>query len=221
MDLGITGIEQTDWGVSRPKGAPPAALHGEAAHGNLDAVREICEAQGPERRELLEQADEFGDTALIKACRRGHADVAEYLLTCGANVDARNEDGYTALMLACYWEQLAVIELLLAHGADVTAESRNGRTCFDTARTPRVRALLAAATGRPTDKEFVGGPVVRSRAPLSTISTGNQQQPNRPASRSATHPDGHTWRHLTYFARVVLMHTVVACCRPWMRRPEV
>ena len=77
-------------------------------------------------QKLLESTDEFGDTPIIKACRRGHVDVASYLLDQGANADARNEDGYTALMLACYWEQLAVVDLLLRHGADAGATSNNG-----------------------------------------------------------------------------------------------
>ena len=95
MELGLDGLEETDWGVSRPKDAALGDLHTEAAHGNLDAVRDICEQlprHGPGRAEQLEKTDEFGDTAIIKACRRGHADVAAYLLGVGADADARNED---------------------------------------------------------------------------------------------------------------------------------
>ena len=77
-------------------------------------------------QKLLESMDEFGDTPIIKACRRGHTDVASYLLDQGANIDARNEDGYTPLMLACYWEQLEVVDLLLRHGADAGLTSNNG-----------------------------------------------------------------------------------------------
>ena len=82
----------------------------------------------PDRLEqkLLESTDEFGDTPIIKACRRGHIEVTSFLLEQGANIDARNEDGYTALMLACYWEQLEVVDLLLRHGADAGLTSNNG-----------------------------------------------------------------------------------------------
>ena len=69
----------------------------------------------------------------------------------GANLDARNEDGYTPLMLACYWEQLGVVQMLLRQGADTSLASHNGRTCFDTARSDSVRALLATA---PTSWEY-------------------------------------------------------------------
>ncbi len=77
-------------------------------------------------QKLLESTDEFGDTPIIKACRRGHIEVTSFLLEQGANIDARNEDGYTALMLACYWEQLPVVDLLLRHGADAGLTSNNG-----------------------------------------------------------------------------------------------
>ena len=82
----------------------------------------------PDRLEqkLLESTDEFGDTPIIKACRRGHIEVTSFLLEQGANIDARNEDGYTSLMLACYWEQLQIVDLLLRHGADAGLTSNNG-----------------------------------------------------------------------------------------------
>ena len=127
--------------------APLESLHTEAARGNLRAVRELVESRSPtKRKDMLERTDEFGDTPMIKACRRGHTEVAECLLQHGANLDARNEDGYTPLMLACYWEQLGVVQMLLRQGADTSLASHNGRTCFDTARSDSVRALLATGS---------------------------------------------------------------------------
>jgi hypothetical protein len=109
----------------------------------------------PDRLEqkLLESTDEFGDTPIIKACRRGHIEVTSFLLEQGANIDARNEDGYTALMLACYWEQLEVVDLLLRHGADAGLTSNNGvflpRPPVGALCRLTVRALLGRWACRP------------------------------------------------------------------------
>jgi hypothetical protein len=150
--MAMSSSDYTDWGVGpapRRAGSPPPSLHVEAARGNLAAARALlARCRGAEeRRQLLETTDEFGDTPVIKACRRGHAELAAHLLEQGAEVDARNEDGYTGLMLACYWEQLGVIEVLLRYGADARASSKNGRTCFDTARSAQVRVMLSSRGG--------------------------------------------------------------------------
>ena len=153
-------------------------MHTEAARGNLAAVRQLLDsAQSPARRKkLIESMDEFGDTPIIKACRRGHAEVASFLLEQGANIDARNEDGYTPLMLACYWEQLEVVDLLLRHGADAGLTSNNGRTCYDTARTDAVRALLArgsAPSGEPPSSARKSSPLPHAdvRSPFVAAAT--------------------------------------------------
>ena len=42
----------------------------------------------------------YGDTALIMANRKGHADVVRLLLERGASVDLQDNDGNTALIMA-------------------------------------------------------------------------------------------------------------------------
>ena len=102
-------------------------------------------------QKLLESTDEFGDTPIIKACRRGHVEVTSFLLEQGANIDARNEDGYTALMLACYWEQLPVVDLLLRHGADAGLTSNNGALALSLPPPP-VGALSCLTIRAPSDR---------------------------------------------------------------------
>jgi hemoglobin len=60
-------------------------------------------------------------TALHMAARRGNTEVAEALLGCGANIEARDSHGDTPLRRAVNCRQTNVVELLLARGADETA----------------------------------------------------------------------------------------------------
>ena len=116
------------------------SIHTEAARGQVDAVARLLATGVP-----VEQRDAFGDTALVKAARRGATEVVRLLLDQRADPNTQNDDGYTALMLAVYWDQPAAAELLLRAGADVTLASNTGRTAADTARHETCRALLGRA----------------------------------------------------------------------------
>ena len=61
----------------------------------------------------------------------GTKDVAELLLSKGADVNAKIGDGRTPLHWAAYLGNKDVAELLLAEGADVNAKDMDGRTPFD------------------------------------------------------------------------------------------
>ena len=52
-------------------------------------------------------------TALMAACFKGHATVAECLIQAGCNVDARAEDGQTALHMAAFQGHNSIVEELL------------------------------------------------------------------------------------------------------------
>ncbi|KAI0410672.1 ankyrin repeat-containing domain protein [Xylaria grammica] len=73
---------------------------------------------------------EQGDTALVLAAWRGHADVLSLLLDSGADVNVRNRDGETALMRAGRWDDEATVRLLLDRGADVNMRSKDGETAL-------------------------------------------------------------------------------------------
>eukprot|EP01063_Lacrimia_lanifica_P027529 TRINITY_DN3877_c1_g1_i1.p1 TRINITY_DN3877_c1_g1~~TRINITY_DN3877_c1_g1_i1.p1 ORF type:complete len:665 (+),score=65.73 TRINITY_DN3877_c1_g1_i1:36-2030(+) len=79
----------------------------------------------------LEDRDDDGDTALMKALAGKHGPVAVGLITgMGADVTAKNCRGETALMLAAQSGHQEAAMMLVERGADVNAQARNGDTAL-------------------------------------------------------------------------------------------
>uniref|UniRef100_A0A4W5NRB7 Ankyrin 1 n=1 Tax=Hucho hucho TaxID=62062 RepID=A0A4W5NRB7_9TELE len=66
------------------------------------------------------------ETPLHMACRAGHYEVAEFLLTNAAPVDAKN--GLTSLHVAVHHNNLDVVNLLVSKGGSPHSAARNGYT---------------------------------------------------------------------------------------------
>src|SRR5438309_1470031 len=60
-----------------------------------------------------------GDTALMWAVAKKHADVARVLIEHKANVNARTKDGFTPLLFAAQQGDADSAQMLLTAGADV------------------------------------------------------------------------------------------------------
>jgi ankyrin repeat protein len=104
-------------------------IHRAAAEGDLSLVRRLVEAD-PGRVNLR---DRDGRTPLYDAAIQGEVKVAAYLLSHGADVNARDRARSTPLLVAIYEEPLAaphtrIAAFLLAHGADPVARDRDGDT---------------------------------------------------------------------------------------------
>ncbi|KAG8579262.1 hypothetical protein GDO81_010781 [Engystomops pustulosus] len=67
-------------------------------------------------------------TPLMEAAQEGHLDLVKYLLSAGANVHAATATGDTALTYACENGHTDVAEALLQAGADLEHESEGGRS---------------------------------------------------------------------------------------------
>src|SRR6266404_9835886 len=75
-------------------------------------------------------------TPLIAAARENRTEMAEFLLSKGADVDARDDDGYTALFYAAYnfgsedanGATIPMVKLFLVHGAKVNVIGKDGST---------------------------------------------------------------------------------------------
>jgi truncated hemoglobin YjbI len=81
-------------------------------------------------------------TALHMAARRGHEEVAQALLDCGANIEARDSVGETPLRRAVNCDKIRIASLLLANGADVRCIGSKGLTPLLAARSAGMKHLL-------------------------------------------------------------------------------
>jgi len=98
-------------------------LKSAAERGHLQHVMAICTRyQG-----LLNAEDADGYTPLHHASRCGHADVVNFLLSCGSHVDKQSHiTGHTPLMQAAEYGHLKVIRLLLEGGANPKMRNNKG-----------------------------------------------------------------------------------------------
>ena len=69
-----------------------------------------------EKRIRVDDRDNKGNTALIKASRNGAAKIVETLIRAGANVNAKNNEGFTALMRAEKHGYSETVRILREHG---------------------------------------------------------------------------------------------------------
>ncbi|VAI22134.1 unnamed protein product [Triticum turgidum subsp. durum] len=87
----------------------------------------------------------FGCTPLHRAASTGNAELCEYLLEEGADIDAVDKLGQSPLMHAVICEDRGVALLLIRHGADVDIEDKEGYTVLGRASDSFRPALIDAA----------------------------------------------------------------------------
>lgn len=83
--------------------------------------------------EAIKEKDDMGSTALHEAAYRGYADIAQFLLDKGSDVNVKNTPGLTPLHYAAmsYFSRhsnLDIVEMLIENGADVNAKDNSGNT---------------------------------------------------------------------------------------------
>ena len=111
-------------------------------NGDREAVRALLK-KGLD----VNEAQGDGTTALHWAAMKGDADLAQMLVTAGANVRATTRIGaYTPLYLAARGGYSDVVTVLLAAGADAKATTANGTT-----------PLMIAAAAGDTQVDHVAG----------------------------------------------------------------
>ena len=140
-----------------PSSSPPEAelawlLDNSVQAGNIQVVKHNI-AIGAD----VNSKDESGSTPLHSAADFGHKEVAELLITKGADVNAKSSDvGWTPLLGAAGKGHKEIVELLIAKGADVNAKNKSGDTPLDLAisRKQTETADLLRKHGGKTVKEL-------------------------------------------------------------------
>jgi hemoglobin len=129
-------------------GADPNA---EGGHGPLYSLANECRVSGGGSvvRALIQSGANVNAndgvkrcTALHMAARRGNVEVAEALLDCGADIEARDSLGDTPLRRSVNCNKIEVAALLLSRGADRDSRGSKSLTPLTAARTSAMKRLL-------------------------------------------------------------------------------
>ena len=108
------------------------ALHAAACHGHLEIVK-ILLREGYRASDQIDRVGFLGYSPFYVACIFGHLNVAEALLSAGANINHVDKEGSTALMVACKLGKLGTVTLLVEAGADVHVRDNEGTTAYSNA----------------------------------------------------------------------------------------
>lgn len=113
-------------------------------HAAADMLMRIAETNDVEQLDSVlavgvdvDATNEFGTTALMRACASGRLLMAQALLRHGADPNRARNDTFTALALAAFFGYEEIVKLLIEHGAQKHASTR-----FDTS--PRMWATARA-----------------------------------------------------------------------------
>ena len=96
----------------------------------FDAVEEgdLAAAQAAVADGVGVRAQQNGEEPLHLACDKGHLDIAQWLHSAGASLNATDSEGETPLHIACLQGHLSIAQWLLSAGASLDATSSDGYT---------------------------------------------------------------------------------------------
>ncbi|RVE56588.1 hypothetical protein OJAV_G00222700 [Oryzias javanicus] len=72
----------------------------------------------------------------------GHVDVLEYLISVGADINAKDKYGCTPLIAACGEGHFQCVKFLLEKGADQRIKGPDDKTAFEIAESDGIKALF-------------------------------------------------------------------------------
>jgi len=89
-------------------------IHIAAMQGDMGRIKLILS----EKPELLNKTDKYGNYPLHLAAYKGHAEIVQFFILEGVNINVRNNFGGTALLVASCAGETEVVEVLISSGAD-------------------------------------------------------------------------------------------------------
>ena len=143
--------KDADINAKRDKGLTALMV---ASSGKLEIVKALVEGKGGllsvfSKGADVNAKDDNGETALMRACANGKLEIVKYLISKGADVNAKitvgPHKGLTALIGASMRGHLEVVKYLVSKGADVNAKSDSGMTALNVAKTNAIKEVLRNA----------------------------------------------------------------------------
>lgn len=120
----------------------PPALYA-AVHGHAQSLRALLAAGA-----AVDEADSFGNTALMLASGHGRVECVRALVEAGANLGKPDDRGIAPIHFAAYKGEHACLQALVASGADVDQVDKEGSSaCIFAGRSGQagsLRLLIAA-----------------------------------------------------------------------------
>ncbi|MEL4178362.1 ankyrin repeat domain-containing protein [Roseateles sp. PN1] len=152
--LAIAIKEDSDKAVKSLLAAPTLALNARSKNGETPLMLAAIKGRLDWVQAMVKRGaaiNQEGWTPLHYACSGPDNGVAAWLISQGAEINARSPNGSTPLMLAAGYGALDLTPVLLKAGADVSLRNQQGMNAADFARKAdreRVLKQLEAATKR-------------------------------------------------------------------------
>ncbi|KAM4712001.1 myotrophin [Anableps anableps] len=105
--------------------------------GDLDEVKaKLVTAED------VNQIMSSGRMPLHYAADYGQTEVMEYLISIGANVNAKDKHGFSPLASACFEDHIDCVKILLEKGADKNEKTEDGNGVFEASNNEALKALF-------------------------------------------------------------------------------
>ena len=143
-----------------------SAYHYTVIGNFLDLMEEIEKNPG-----LLYFKDPLERNLLYIAARNGHANICEYLINKGINVNELQKDGSTPLHGAAYYGQTNVVKLLLSYGAKTNIKNNFGHLPIDEAISEEIKNIIKEGEKDPILKLYqtlISKKIAKKLIPISS-----------------------------------------------------
>ena len=76
------------------------------------------------------------------ACKNGHIQIVEYLISKSVDIEAKDRNEWTPLHLASRLSYTGIVKYLISKGANKNAKTKDGKTPYDLSIFNETRSIL-------------------------------------------------------------------------------